>query len=81
MSCPDEFACAEVFEPQHAVEGQLVDVVYPRLLPAAVLFLLSGMEGVGRVVPLHRASLVLDLQSVPLVSQLILLLIAVEGLV
>jgi hypothetical protein len=39
------------------------------------------MEGVGRVVPLHRASLVLDLQSVPLVSQLILLLIAVEGLV
>ncbi len=80
MSCPDEFACAEVFEPQHAVEGQLVDVVYPRL-PAAVLFLLSGMEGVGRVVPLHRASLVPDLQSVPLVSQLILLLIAVEGLV
>jgi hypothetical protein len=39
------------------------------------------MEGVGRVVPLHRASLVPDLQSVPLVSQLILLLIAVEGLV
>lgn len=39
------------------------------------------MEGVGRVVPLDCAGLVLDLQPVPLVPQLVLLLAAVGGLV